>query len=99
MLHARSGDSNCLFSPEGATLGSQGREPPVREKHETWPEKEHFAWQSGYGAFSVSRSGVDEVQAYITNQEAHHARLSFEEEFVAFLRRYGVPYDEKYVWG
>ena len=67
--------------------------------HETWPEKEHFAWQSGYGAFSVSGSGVNEVQAYITNQEAHHARLSFEEEFVAFLRRYGVPYDEKHVLG
>ena len=42
---------------------------------------------------------VADVRAYINNQQAHHARLSFEEEFVAFLRRHGLPYDEKYVLG
>ena len=67
--------------------------------HETWPARRDFAWQSGYGAFTVSRSSLDDVRAYIDNQEMHHARLSFEEEFVAFLKRHGLPYNEKHVFG
>ncbi|MCK4658042.1 MAG: IS200/IS605 family transposase [Phycisphaerae bacterium] len=67
--------------------------------HETRPDKRHFAWQPGYGAFTVSRSNLDQVQAYIENQKTHHAHLSFEEEFISFLKRHGVPYDEKYIWG
>ncbi len=58
----------------------------------------NFHWQNGYGAFSVSQSSVDEVRRYIANQEEHHRRVTFEEEFRAFLDRHGVAYDERYVW-
>jgi putative transposase len=58
-----------------------------------------FAWQEGYGAFSVSASQTAEVVRYIREQKAHHAKRSFEEEFVAFLKKYGVEYDPAYVLG
>ena len=58
-----------------------------------------FSWQEGYGAFSVSSSNLDQVIRYIQNQEAHHRKTSFEEEFRAFLRRHGVDYDPKYIFG
>jgi putative transposase len=58
-----------------------------------------FSWQEGYGAFSVSSSGLDQVIRYIRNQEAHHRRRTFEEEFREILRRHGVQYDPKYVFG
>jgi REP element-mobilizing transposase RayT len=57
-----------------------------------------FAWQTGYGAFSVSPSNVPEVVKYIRNQDAHHRVMSFQEEFIAFLKRHGIPYDERYIW-
>jgi putative transposase len=66
--------------------------------HETWPTRRDFTWQSGYAAFTVSRSNLDEVRSYLANQEQHHHRLSFEEEFVRFLQRHDLPYDERYVW-
>jgi REP element-mobilizing transposase RayT len=57
-----------------------------------------FHWQSGYGAFSIGRSGVEEVKTYIANQAKHHRAKSFEEEFRSFLKRYQVEFDERYVW-
>ena len=57
-----------------------------------------FHWQNGYGAFSVSQSHVSRVQRYIEEQEKHHRTISFQDEFRAFLKRYGVEYDERYVW-
>jgi REP element-mobilizing transposase RayT len=66
--------------------------------HERWPERRMFAWQSGYGAFSVSRSNQEAVLAYIASQEEHHRTMTFQEEFVAFLKRHGIDYDERYVW-
>ena len=69
-----------------------------RWAHERWPQRKSFAWQSGYGAFSVSRSNVEEVERYIAGQEEHHRHVTFQEEFLAFLKRHGVPYDERYVW-
>ena len=58
-----------------------------------------FSWQEGYGAFSVSSSNLDQVTRYIQNQEAHHRKTSFEDEFRALLRKHGVEYDAKYVFG
>jgi len=58
-----------------------------------------FAWQEGYGAFSVSASQTDGVVEYIENQRAHHAHRSYEEEFIEFLKKYGVSYDPAYVFG
>ena len=52
-----------------------------------------FAWQRGYGAFSVCRSTLDRVARYIRNQEAHHRRRTYEQEFIALLEKHGVEYD------
>jgi putative transposase len=52
-----------------------------------------FSWQEGYGAFSVSASNLDSVVGYIRNQEKHHRKFTFEEEFRAILRRHGIEYD------
>jgi hypothetical protein len=66
--------------------------------HETMG-KRMFAWQTGYGAFSVSQSNSDSVREYIAEQAEHHKRRSFQSEFVALLKKHGVGYDERYVWG
>jgi len=58
----------------------------------------HFSWQSGYGAFSVSKSNISAVKKYIQNQEEHHRKLSFKDEFRKFLAKHEVEYDEKYIW-
>ena len=57
-----------------------------------------FAWQTGYSAFSVSSSRVDDVRSYIARQDEHHRQHSFQDEYLEFLRKHGVAYDEKYVW-
>lgn len=60
---------------------------------------EHFSWQEGYGAFSVSASQTDDVVRYIRNQRAHHEKNNFEEEFIEFLKKHGVDYDPAYLLG
>jgi len=62
--------------------------------HETFPKMCSFAWQNGYGAFSVAISGVEAGVAYIRKQAEHHRTRSFREEFVTMLRRHGFDYDE-----
>ena len=57
-----------------------------------------FAWQVGYGAFTVSKSQLGHVLAYVDNQEEHHRRRSFQEEYRAMLDRHGIAYDERYLW-
>jgi REP-associated tyrosine transposase len=57
-----------------------------------------FAWQAGYRAFSVSESQATAVIRYVSRQEEHHRQLTFQEEFRRFLDRYGVTYDERYMW-
>jgi REP element-mobilizing transposase RayT len=58
-----------------------------------------FGWQEGYGAFSVSSSNLDQVTRYIRDQETHHRKLTFEEEFRALLKKHRVDYDPKYIFG
>jgi len=58
-----------------------------------------FAWQRGFGAFSVSASNLDTVVRYIRTQEKHHKKMSFDEEFLALLKKHGLPFDPKYVFG
>ncbi len=58
-----------------------------------------FSWQEGFGAFSVSPSQVPNVKRYIRNQAEHHKKRSFEEEFVLLLKKSGIEYDPKYVFG
>jgi REP element-mobilizing transposase RayT len=57
-----------------------------------------FAWQAGYGAFSVSQSNVSRVVKYIEDQARHHHRMSFQEELLAFLKKNHIAYDERYIW-
>jgi REP element-mobilizing transposase RayT len=57
-----------------------------------------FAWQAGYGAFSVSYSHREKVRDYLSRQAEHHRTVTFQEEFLSFLRRHGVEYDERYLW-
>ncbi len=66
--------------------------------HETSPNCRSFAWQTGYGAFSVSESNRQTVSDYIANQENHPRRTSVQEEYLAFLRRHGIDYDERFVF-
>lgn len=64
----------------------------------TFPNHLEFKWQTGYGAFSVSVSQRTKVLAYIANQEEHHRRVSFKEEFIGFLEKHGIAYNERYVF-
>jgi REP element-mobilizing transposase RayT len=66
---------------------------------DTFPGLRNFAWQEGYGAFSISVSGIDETIAYIQSQDEHHRKRTFQEEFLAFLRKHNIAYDERYIWG
>lgn len=65
--------------------------------HETIGVK-NFAWQPGYGAFTVSVSNRDAVKEYIAHQVEHHRTKTFQEEYLAFLKKHDVEYDEKYLW-
>ena len=66
--------------------------------HETFTEHAKFAWQAGYGAFTVSMSLLPRVKRYIAIQEEHHKKETFQEEFRTFLRKHGIEWDERYVW-
>src|SRR5262245_21261112 len=66
--------------------------------HETFPEHRLFGWQKKYGAFSVSASQLDKVIHYVKNQEKHHRKTTFKEEFLMLLKKHGVQYYERYLW-
>lgn len=94
---------HCLVSMP-STVSSAEMIRMMKEKsskwvHENFSEKRTFAWQTGYGAFSLSHSKLGEVIKYITNQEEHHRKVSFQEEFLSLLKRHGIEFDERYIWG
>ena len=66
--------------------------------HDTFPERRLFRWRVKYGAFGVSVSQLDKTIQYIKSQEAHHRKLTFQEEFLALLRKHRIAYDERYLW-
>lgn len=66
--------------------------------HKVFPEAEDFAWQNGYGAFTVSASQINGVRKYIADQKIHHTKRSFEEEFIGLLEKNEVGFDRKYLW-
>ena len=66
--------------------------------HDVFPDARDFYWQNGYGAFTVSTSQVTAVSRYIANQERHHAKRSFREEFIEMLRVNEIGFDEKFLW-
>ncbi len=65
--------------------------------HDIFPDAQDFAWQRGYGAFTVSQSNVQAVQEYIARQQAHHRKQSFRDEFIGFLKANGIEYDERHI--
>ncbi|TVP51663.1 MAG: IS200/IS605 family transposase [Mongoliibacter sp.] len=73
----------------------------IKTSSSSWMKKQgvkNFEWQNGYGAFSVSQSKLEIVKAYIQNQDIHHQKMSFQDEFRLFLKEYQIDYDERYVW-
>ena len=66
--------------------------------HQTFPLLSAFAWQDGYGAFTVGEADVEAVQRYIDNQREHHRWRTFQEEYLKFLQIHNVAYDPRYVW-
>ena len=61
-------------------------------------EFRRFHWERGYGAFSIGQSNLAALKRYIRNQEQHHRRVTFQDEYRKFLKAYGIEYDERYVW-
>ena len=66
--------------------------------HETFPKHRMFEWQEGYGAFSIGISDVERTINYINNQAEHHGKMDFKKEFLAFLKRHEIEYDERYIF-
>jgi len=62
------------------------------------PMVRNFAWQGGYGMFSIGVSQIESVRRYIAKQEEHHKKVSFQDEYRLFLRKYEIPFDERHVW-
>jgi putative transposase len=65
---------------------------------ESFPNRKLFAWQEGYGAFSVSKSGERAIIEYIINQAEHHKRIGFREEFLKLLKEHEIDFDSKYIF-
>lgn len=85
------------------TKGADALLREVKSKSTKWmhgefPELRGFYWQAGGGVFSVSKSEVGRVEKYIAGQESHHRRRTFKEEYLEFLHKHEVEYDERYVW-
>ena len=66
--------------------------------HDQFPGHQTFAWQEGYGAFSIGVGNIDRTLAYIAHQAEHHRRTDFKDELVSFLKRHRIEYDERYIW-
>ena len=78
--------------------GGRSKKPLLKWIKTRGKEYASFYWQDGYGAFSVNPSEVDAVIAYIVGQHEHHKKRTFQDEYRAFLKKYAVDYDERYVW-
>lgn len=94
-VHILVGASPTLAPSKIAQLSKGGSSAWI---HEKFPDMKAFAWQDGYGAFTVSRSNLDEVATYIRGQREHHRHKTFQEEYITFLRKHGVQYDDRYVF-
>ncbi len=99
------GDENHvhLLTRHSKTLAISDFMRELKRSSSTWlktqnPALASFHWQDGYGAFSISPSHVADVKEYIANQETHHRKESFQDEFRRLCEKYGVEIDERYVW-
>lgn len=86
----------------GRTLAVADAVRVIKSNSSRWAKEElglrDFQWQDGYGAFAASYSQIEQVRSYLANQQQHHRRLSFEEEFLEFLRRHDLQWDDRYIW-
>jgi len=90
----------CILS---RTIAPADMVKEVKRSSSLWikkrgPEFADFAWQAGYGIFSIGYSQLEEVRRYIANQEQHHRKVTFQDEFRRLLNRYDVSFDEAYIW-
>ena len=67
--------------------------------HEEFQKMRSFEWQDGYGGFTVSKSQVPDLIKYIKNQREHHRNKTFQQEYLELLKKHGVDYDERFLWG
>ena len=90
----------CLFPRTQSVAGvvKETKRVSTNWLHEKSPDLRGFHWQNGYGVFSVSHSSVGEVVEYIRHQDEHHRKMTFQDEYRAFLRKHAVDFDERYVW-
>jgi len=95
-VHLLLGAPPTLAPSKIAQLIKGGSSAWIRDHFPDW---RGFAWQDGYGAFSVSRSQLDAVSNYIRNQREHHRNTGFQNEYRALLDKHGIDYDERYLWG
>lgn len=89
------------LQPKNQTIPQQVEE--IKKQSSKWMktkglEYSNFYWQRGYGAFSVSPSKLEVTKNYISQQEQHHKKISFKEEYLQFLKEYHIEYDERYLW-
>jgi putative transposase len=86
----------------GKSIGIAELIRELKKDSSAWAKSElsvpNFYWQTGYGAFSISPAHIQSLKAYIADQEEHHRKESFQDEFRRLCRKYGVEIDEKYVW-
>lgn len=85
------------------TLSISNLVESIKTETSKWAKKfphsvSDFAWQGGYGAFSVSQSNLAEVVEYVQEQQEHHSRMSYQDEFRSLCRKHGIEIDERYVW-
>ena len=97
------GDHVHIAARLGRTITQSELLEKIKKTSSAWvkaqgPDYHSFFWQAGYGAFSVGFSQLDDLVRYIENQEAHHQKKTFEEEYRELLRKYNVAFDERYVW-
>jgi putative transposase len=86
----------------GRTVAAAEAVRLIKSNSSAWMHNElslpDFRWQDGYGAFAVSYSNIDSVKLYLANQAQHHAHKTFQDEFLEFLRRHDLEWDERYIW-
>jgi putative transposase len=92
-----------LLARHGRTISQADWVKELKRTSSLWikerdPATTDFAWQSGYGVFSVSASNLEGVRDYIARQAEHHRKWSFQDEFRALLKKHGETWDERYVW-
>ena len=92
-----------ILSTLSRTCGAAEMIKEVKRGSSLWlktksPDLDDFAWQNGYGIFSIGFSQVETVRNYIAGQEEHHRKVSFQEELRGLLKRYEIQFDERYVW-